>query len=789
MDKTIEVELLRRAEEKKHIHLNIEILYALDASVEVWIGDKRFVLKKGDIFLINSNILHSVCLQSGTLACRFTLDYRSLSELLKRPTILYRCNSVGEDFAAYRRLSEILDSLIQAVLVGPGSSYMKLSLYYQLVDCLEGEFVISDRDRSDVHVAEDIIQYISMNYWKPLTLQEAADFMHMSYSAFSKYFKKISGMTFLEYLNNVRMHFAVEELLYTDHSITRIAVEQGFSNPSVFNKNFKNSFHMTPTEYRTKYAPAQEHADMQEKRQNGMLEQYFAARKQHGGSQETMHVYADSSIRRKCGKVWNQAINVGSASNAYSSEMQRQMECAKELLGISYVRICNMFDWDMKIRQGHEVRNLNFAYVDRVLDTIADLGLIPFIELGDKTKSINYSVHKIWEEDREDVFLELTEFTAVLDAFLEHVLHRYGSGAINRWMFELWFNDRKYEREKTLGELKYDYALAFEQAAAVVKKYAPDSLIGGTGIAMRKVHRQLEELMPRWRHRKHPPDFISLYAYPYLNAAQNEGDEQIAYSSRAGFMKDQIMEYQACARKWGLEDVPLFLTECNSSLSQRNFYNDSNAKASLLLKNMIDCMEDVAVGMYNPLSDLESVYYDFVEPFSGATGLLSKEGIVKPVFYAVKFMNELGDCLIDRGDGYVITGDGRDCFQILCCNYKPFNQKFFLKEEYEIGMEMLDDIFVDSQPRNLHFVLKKLKDRAYVIKTYKVNLNYANVLNSWKELGQDVPDREEGQYLRAVCLPKLTKRRQQTENGCLHLQETLDAHEIRMIKIEPSRIE
>lgn len=784
MEKIIDVAMLGQADEKRHLHLNIEIVYALDATVELFLKEKKYVLKKGDIFLINSNILHSVHLRQGTLACRFTIDYRSLSELLNRPSILYRCNSINEDFAAYRALSGILDALIQSVLVGQGSCYMQRSLYYQMVDCLEGAFLVCEGDSAGVHTAEGIIQYINMNYWKPLTQQEAADFMHMSGSAFSKYFKKISGMTFMEYLNNIRMHFAVEELLYTDKSITNIAMEQGFSNPSVFNRNFRNSFHMTPTEYRISYSSAEQSAPEEDRCCSGMLEQYFSSKKRRPDSEKPLYVCADTASCRKYEKVWNRAINVGAASNASSSEMQRQMACAKDLLGISSVRICNILDWDMKIRRGHETHNLNFACVDRVLDTIVDLGLIPFIELGDKTKSINYSVHKIQEEDREDVFLELSEFAAVLDGFMEHILHRYGSGAINQWIFELWFNARKYEREKELTQQKYDYGLAFEQTAGILKKYAPGCRFGGAGIAMRKIHRQLEELMPVWLNREHPPDFISLYVYPYLNASQGQENERVAYSNRSGFMKYQIEEYQVCAKGWGIERVPLYLTECNSSLSQRNFFNDSNAKAALLVKNMIDCLEDVAMAIYNPLSDLESVYYDFVKPFSGATGLLSKEGILKPVFYAVKYMNELGNYLIEKGDGYIVTGDGRDSFQILCCNCKPFNQKFFLKEEYEIGMEELDDIFVDSQPRNIHFVLKKLKERSYVIKTHRVNLNDANVLRSWKELGQDILDREEGQYLRDACIPRLTKRRQQTENGCLHLQETLEAHEIRMIKIE-----
>lgn len=297
------------------------------------------------------------------------------------------------------------------------------------------------------------------------------------------------------------------------------------------------------------------------------------------------------------------------------------------------------------------------------------------------------------------------------------------------------------------------------------------------------IHPQLEELMPDWNHMPCPPDFISAYIYPYGRKGK-EIAEGLRYSSRTDFMRQHIEQYRQNAARWGLKDTPLFITDCNVNFSQRNVYNDSNGKAALILSNMIDSLEEIGMGIYFPLSDLESVYYDFVHPFSGGNGLLNKEGIPKPVFYAFKFMNQLGRFLVEKGDGYIITSDGRDCFQILCCNYKRFNQNFYLREEDEIELDMLDHIFLNRHPLNFHFVLKHMRKKSYVVKTQKVNELHGNVLKSWKELGMGKLDRREVQYLKSVCQPKLEKRRQMTESGCLHLQETLEAHEIRMIQIE-----
>lgn len=783
MEHKIEVRMLKQIEGRSHQHLNIEVIYVLDAEAALEVGEKKLLLKNGEVFLVNSNIPHCVKLLSGTLVCQFMLEYRHLSELLKRPAILYWCSSQDGDSRACQCLREILDALVQASISGTATQYRKLSLYYQLVDCLEGSFAITDHYSDGVDLKEEIIRYINMNYWRPLTLQQAADYVHMSYTVFSKYFKKIAGMNFLEYLNNIRMHFAVEDLIYTHKPITAIAMDHGFSSPSVFNKNFRSSFFMTPTEYRERYGGWEPEEMVVDGKQNRLLEQYFAVKNRMDGNIGIQRILVDTGVCRTYVKTWNQAINLGMAAHVYSAEMQKQMQLAREMLGISYVRICNILDWNMKIRQGHGAGDLNFDAVDRTLDAIVELGLHPFIELGDKPKSVYYNINKIQEEEQEDVFLDLQEFFGVLEPFMEHVANRYGASEVNQWIFELWFNNIKYEREAADSAMEYDYRKEFEGAAKIIKAYAPDSLVGGPGMIMLRIHSPLEELIPDWRSLPYPPDFISMYVYPYWRKGK-EAEEGLRYSSRTDFMGQHIEQYRQLAEQWGIQDIPLFITDCNVNLSQRNAYNDSNGKAALLLSNMIDSLEEIGMGLYFPLSDLESVYYDFVYPFSGGNGLLNKEGIPKPVFYAFKFMNQLGKFLVEKGDGYIITSDGRDCFQILCCNYKQFNQNFFLRDEDEIEPDMLDHIFINKQPQKFHFVLKNMRKKSYVVKTQKVNELHGNVLKCWKELGMGKLDRGEVQYLKGICQPKLEKRRQATERGCLHLQENLEAHEIRMIQIE-----
>ncbi len=58
----------------------------------------------------------------------------------------------------------------------------------------------------------------------------------------------------MDYLNNVRLFHALDEVLYTDKKVTRIAVDNGFPATASFNKAFKDCFDLTPSEYRRKYS-------------------------------------------------------------------------------------------------------------------------------------------------------------------------------------------------------------------------------------------------------------------------------------------------------------------------------------------------------------------------------------------------------------------------------------------------------------------------------------------------------------------------------------------------------
>ena len=80
-------------------------------------------------------------------------------------------------------------------------------------------------------------------------MAELADMLYIAPATFSRLFKKKMQMTYGDYLNQVRLYYAVQDLLYTNHSIAGIANNHGFSNASAFCKNFKDKYEMSPVQY------------------------------------------------------------------------------------------------------------------------------------------------------------------------------------------------------------------------------------------------------------------------------------------------------------------------------------------------------------------------------------------------------------------------------------------------------------------------------------------------------------------------------------------------------------
>ena len=104
---------------------------------------------------------------------------------------------------------------------------------------------IIDFDSNNKHIIE-IIKYINEHIAEPITLSTISDVINLSKEYTSHIFKKETGKTVTEYINERKLIIAKEMILSTSYPLTYISDRMSYENYSYFTKVFKKQFGVTP---------------------------------------------------------------------------------------------------------------------------------------------------------------------------------------------------------------------------------------------------------------------------------------------------------------------------------------------------------------------------------------------------------------------------------------------------------------------------------------------------------------------------------------------------------------
>ncbi|HZG74809.1 MAG TPA: AraC family transcriptional regulator, partial [Paenibacillus sp.] len=100
---------------------------------------------------------------------------------------------------------------------------------------------------------EAVRRYVEENFGYELALSSIASMFHLNETYLSGLFKQHVGMTFSDYVTQLRMNKAAELLKEGGFKLTDIAMLAGYSSASYFSTSFKKYYGMSPKEYREKH--------------------------------------------------------------------------------------------------------------------------------------------------------------------------------------------------------------------------------------------------------------------------------------------------------------------------------------------------------------------------------------------------------------------------------------------------------------------------------------------------------------------------------------------------------
>lgn len=776
-----------------HFHQDIEIIYVLDGVLEVDYEEVSHLLNTDDFILINANVRHEYHTEKDVLLGSLFIDHVMLTEIFGGEQLFFLCDSTEEKSESYDRLRHYIRQIFNYYQTTEGQGIvLKNSVYYQLIYLITTDFTVkkgmkrydSLRGIQDERLNE-ILNYIMTNYKEQITLKELADRLFLSHTYLSKYIKQNMGLSFLKLVNNIRLEHAVSELLYTDKTIIKIAMDNGFHSQAGFNNAFRESYQTTPAEYRLNMQGKREKVESEENNEKILkrVEQYLtsnlvSAPEASNGAVSILEV--DTREKKKLERNWGRLINIGQAKDLLRYDVRKQMHFLKESLHFEYMRFWNLLSDEMMIEIKAMNARYNFKLIDQIFDFLIEIGVKPHVELGFKGKDFFGRV------DRENVPMNkenqiniIEKNKLFLEELIKHLTKRYGIQKVETWYFELEWNP--VDQEKVNIE---QYFKAFDTIAGIFRTYAPQVKIGGAGFSLNYIGEDFQKIVERWGKQKQKPDFISIYSYPYIMNEELLDAGRNPYSSDENYLYHQIQGAREILREEEMEVPEFIVTEWSSTLSNRNSLNDSCYKSAYIMKNLIQNYGKAdAIGYWSAF-DISSESIDSARLLFGGCGLITQDGIKKPAYFAIEHMNHLENSYLGKNENAIISCNEKGLFFICCHNYKHFNFRYYSINENEVEVENQQRLYEDNESMQMIFKLHHVNNGMYQIKIFSVSQSAGNVQNEWGKLDylNDLSVMEI-EYLERICQPRLTIHKAEAVDNTVVVETRLSAQEIQGIVV------
>ena len=769
----------------------------LDGSVTFFYEKHTVTLNKRDLLVINKGTEYQYDASEDIILASLELMGKTFESVCDGVRQSVLCNSVSGDNERHAALRTILRQMIlnQSYVAQNEDEYSYLifdyySQYYKLLETIVS-FFLSDHagsthqegKRGNAERMAQIERYLNVHYADAVSLDQIADELFLSKGYLSRFFTQSFGMTFSQYFKELRLRRAMSDLLYTDKPITQVAFDNGFTSSSFFNRSFREKYRKNPSEVRREFTGNETGRQQKDKAKTDLSERVNRLLDSDGRpireiSREQLYHYsaADSTPMTQ---IWNYMTNVGSASDLLELDTQEHLSILAKSIHFSYARFWDPFSRELHLGANEFRDKYNFHRLDQVLDSLLAIGIRPFIAFEPKLDRINEQIGTVHIRNAQEKTIQSVEaWTSIVSAFVKHIVQKYGIDEVEQWIFEIPLGI--YEI-KGMDPIE-GYTALFTSLYDIVRKYTFNLRIGGPSLpsadtdVLRSVLKVLHE-------KKKMPDFISVISFAY-----ETDKKERHYTSRSAdedYLRNDIAKIRQLLRETGHADLPVFVTEWNETISDRNYINDTCYRGAYIVKSMIEIGEDVEAAGYFSGTDRRSEYYDSHMLLEGGNGLLSRNGIMKPAGLALQMMNRLGKYKIAADGHFLITTDRRHNYYIAAHNKRRLSYYYFKTQENAIEKEKILKYYEDESYLEQNIELSDISNGEYQIRTLKVNEHNGSVMNIWKELGySETLSEKDIRYIQKVCEPHLQLERMTVTDNTIRLKLTMEPNEITLVEVK-----
>ena len=778
---------------------NACFLMVLNGEVQVQIDNHATYLNDHGILLVEPDTPFDVTGHGSNLLMVIRMDYDFFIQSRAGRFGRLVCNSAEDDQRDYSLLRQMLSHLALNYFENEECKELRqLELCYSLLYYLNTTHYLSGKPSMGAGQegelrGRQIISYIESNYMQDIRLDDLSETTFLSPSYLSRLFKKLTGTNFKAYLEEVRLRHAVEDLRNTEQTITAIAYNNGFPNVSALASAIRKKYDMAPNEFRKSLSESEpqvveqtpfHEVDYDKVRKNLELlagSEPVKALGMYRFPDRMDYVVENVSQFKPIQPIWKQMINIGMLKGLSNVNTKAHLTLLQEEIGFHFARIESVLtEESMPMLPNGQY---NFSQFDRAIELVLSLKLTPFLDLsmkGDYNTLVSRS-GDLYRGDKPRQRISEQEFRDKVSALIRHCINTFGAGEVERWGVEVC---AIHGVDLEFLETPEEFSHRFRSVYTMIKTWLPNMMIGGPEQHIAKDNIFIEtvaELLHSWGIK---PDFLSLCAMPYEPAPSSVEKGHYIIASDPNYIRCRVESIRNMISSRFGEHMPIWLTVFSQDVRTRNHVNDSCYQATFIVKNTLDLIGLVDLIGYWQLSDVDSEYIDTTRILFGGTGVISKDGLKKPGFSALKRLSSINTLMIQKEGNILVTTNAINTYNIVLYNYAHFTDLYCLNNGESVTYENVYTEFRDAATKDIGITLNGLQNGRYKVITTTLNRENGSLFDEWMRYGIiDGLQPHDIRYLEDIVHPQRTVRYQECEDGVLKLSMQMLPHEVKFLLI------
>lgn len=356
-------------------------------------------------------------------------------------------------------------------------------------------------------------------------------------------------------------------------------------------------------------------------------------------------------------RSFNMSVGADYPGTTIRPENLEQLRTAVREHGFRYIRFHAIFHDDLgtvKVIDGRTV--YDWTRIDQLYDAFLAMGIKPFVELGFTPQAIATSPQTIFYWKGNTSHPQPEAWRTLVDAFVRHLINRYGAEEVRSWYFEVW-NEPNLAGFWEKADQKAYFEL-YENSARTIKAIDPQLRVGGPSTAGAA---WVPELLAFAASRDIPIDFVTTHTYGVDGGFLDEkGQDDNKLSRNPDAVIGDVRRVREQIEASAFPGLPLFFTEWSASYNPRDPVHDSYISAAYILSRLRPTRQYAQGMSYWTYSDLFEEAGSPPTPFHGGFGLMNREGIRKAAWFTYNYLNELRGQEVPLGDAQALAAvDGK----------------------------------------------------------------------------------------------------------------------------------